>query len=722
MVDISHDVPQICVVGRTNFHTGIGSVAYAACELFSRYFPTAFYPVNSGSLSVTNIALPNGRVVPICRDLNEMKAFFFTDVIWNGEHDLNYTLLPDQGLKIAHVAYDSDVLPPRWVEILNNKFDCVYFSSNHLEEVAQRSGVRIPIGTLPIGLDIDSLLARNYKTNNGKIRFGSIAAFHQRKSVDVLVEAFLKEFGDQENVELIIHSNLAIGEVYDRVAAKIEALNVKNIKISNSNLSDDEKVDLIDSFDIFVNLSRGEGYSIGPREAMALGKALVLSAVGPHKDLLNVEGTFGVRASIRIPARYPEIDNQVFGFQYGVEISDSRFALRRAYQYLKEENNINAAYLRKKCAAEFSFSKLGLDYAGTLTPDLLNFKKSNRKSAFTHLPDSCCSVARRKLGNFGSALSVASRHVIPAHDGGFFSVFNVFMSHLVWDLQEDRCSMVLPDWDVGRLLERQGSGKLVSFCYGKPDEGNVWLQLFEPLYGLSDNEMNDRGFLYSKSAIPDTIWNEHREPLLTYVHAYDLYKSPNFGAFRKQYNAAYRDHVKIKKAYADEIDAFCSSRLSRGFNIAAHVKHPSHMIEQPGKCMAHGQSFIDLIKQKALEAGYAQDSDSWGVFLATDQDRVVEQFQSEFGPRVAFFEDVRRTKVSEDEIFDALPEFEKAREGHQVQHLVASNPENWSSRMAFEVVRDAVVMSRCDVLFHVVSNVSTAVSYLNPDIEMHFVD
>ena len=40
--------------------------------------------------------------------------------------------------------------------------------------------------------------------------------------------------------------------------------------------------------------------------------------------------------------------------------------------------------------------------------------------------------------------------------------------------------------------------------------------------------------------------------------------------------------------------------------------------------------------------------------------------------------------------------------------------------MAREVVRDAWLMAKCDVLLHVVSNVSTAVSYTNPDVEMVF--
>ena len=44
--------------------------------------------------------------------------------------------------------------------------------------------------------------------------------------------------------------------------------------------------------------------------------------------------------------------------------------------------------------------------------------------------------------------------MVQAHDAGFFSLFNTFMTHLVWGLRDERVSMVVPDWDVSRLIER----------------------------------------------------------------------------------------------------------------------------------------------------------------------------------------------------------------------------------------------------------------------------
>ena len=354
MIDFTSDNPEVCVIGRLDFNVGIGSVCYAACELLSRYFPTSIYPTNSGLISSDFISLPNGREIPVCKDISKAKVFFYTDVLWNGEYDHNYMIVPEHGLRIAHIAYDSDELPPRWVDILNNNFDTAYFMSRHLEDVAIKSGVKIPVGTLPCGLELESLLSGPYKKNNDKIVFGSVAAFDQRKGVDVLAEAFLQEFVEEDNVELVLHSNLAIGTVYEDLLYKINKNKINNITISHKNLPAEDKTKLINSFDVFVNCSRGEGYSIGPREALAMGKVLVLSEIGPHNDLLNINGSFAIKPSIAYPARDPEIDNQIFGYQFAVGVADTRIQLRNAYNYLKKSDTTELIRDRRNGACQGS--------------------------------------------------------------------------------------------------------------------------------------------------------------------------------------------------------------------------------------------------------------------------------------------------------------------------------------------------------------------------------
>ncbi|MBH9659721.1 glycosyltransferase [Burkholderia multivorans] len=604
--------------------------------------------------------------------------------------------------------------------MLNEHFDFALFMSQHLEDVARKSGVEIGVGTLPLALDIEGLLSRPYRASpNGKVKFCSIAAFHARKGVESLVDGFIRAFGDRDDVELTIHSNLAIGSNYERVKRLVESKKTTNIVISCAPLTDQEKNSLIEDCDVFVNCSRGEGYSIGPREALALGKVLAITAVGGHNDLIATPGVFAIPATIATPARYPEIDNLVIGRQFAADIDDIGKALMDAFEYISSGTNATTVHARRQLAAEFSFTALELNYGELIDTNLRSFRPRQSGSRFAKLPAQLPATVERLLGRRSAALPGVDRTVVQAHDGGFFSVFNAFMSHLVWDQRDKRCHMVLPDWNVDRMIKRMGTSQFMSFCYGRPNEGNVWSKLFEPLYGLSDADMDDENFLYAKGRPPVAVFNHEREPQLTYVHAYKLYKSGQFSRIRAQYNKVFKDHVRLRPRYQHELDQF-RAKFNGKFMIAAHVKHPSHVIEQPSGKIAHIQSYIDGIKYQLKTRGFERNSSEWAVFLATDQDRVVNVFKAEFGDKVFCYEDVRRTTEAEDARYDQLGAEERRAEGFQVQHLVAANPDTWDVRMAWEVVRDAITMAHCNVLLHIVSNVSTAVSYMNPDIELVF--
>jgi glycosyltransferase involved in cell wall biosynthesis len=720
VIDLGNDGAEVCVIGRTEFTTGIGAIAYAACELLSRNYPVCLLPTDR-PVAPGTVTLPNGRRIPLCTDATNMKVFFFADVLWNGVDRVDYLRVPQHGLRVAHVAYDSDQLPERWVDALNGAFDAVLFSSKHLERVAETSGVRIPIGTLPIGIDTEPLLARPWRApSTNRVTFGSLAAFHERKGISTVLHAFVEEFGDDDSVELVLHSNLAIGDEYSYVRKLADGL--ENVTVTHEELSVAEKTALLDSIDFFVSASRGEGYSIGPREALALGKGLVVSDIGAHQDLLGLPGVIAVPASVRTPARYPEIDSQIFGHQYAVQVPAVAKALRAAADRSRTPEFAEGVRARRGRAAEFCFSRLSTDYAEIVNPTLRRFRSHARGSSFVSLPASVREQALDKVGIHAGGLSHRSRTIVPAPDGGFFSVFNAFVSHLAWDLDEERCHLVLPDWDVARLVDRMAPEPIRSFCYGKPGDGNIWLKLFEPLYGLTDEEMNDAATLYHNAALPESVYNQHREPYLTYIHAYELYRRPAFAAIRRQYHRVVNEHIRLRAPLAGQIEKFCAREFGDKTMIAAHVKHPSHAIEQPGRAMAQVRSYVKAVYEQLARRGMPRSSPDWGVFLATDQDRVVEIFRAEFGERLSYFPDVRRTSLVEDAAYEELDEASKIQEGHQVQHLVAADANSWSIRMAEEVVRDMVTMSRCAVLLHVVSNVSTAASFFNPELELVFTE
>ncbi|QHC65690.1 glycosyltransferase [Rathayibacter sp. VKM Ac-2759] len=713
--------PGVLVIGRSDFHTGIGTVTAAALELFSRHFEVGFFAPREPHLQPgRSVVLPSGRSVPVVAP-GEAAVYVFTDVLWNGFTDYNYATIPDTGLRIAHMAYDSDALPEQWVRILNDRFDIALFSSAYLVEVAERSGVRIPVGTLPIGLELEPLLARRYRSPlPSRTRFGTVSAYHSRKGLDLLVEAFLLAFGHDSSVELVIHSNLAMGDTLERVTALAADAPVDNIRLSTGNLSEADKNGLIDSFDVYVNVSAGEGYSIGPREALALGKPLVLSRIPPHLDMEGPAGVLFVDPIGSRPAQYPEIENLVIGRQALLRPVDIADVLTDARAFVQSDEAASTARERRDRAAEFSYSRLSQVYAELLDPDDASVKTARPRSRFRELPAEAPALARSAGGRHGAGLG-RTRRVIPLHDGGFFSVFNTFLSHLVWGERDDDVAMVLPDWDAGRLIQRLDAPP-VSYCYSRPDDGNMWLKLFEPLYDLSDDEMNDEEFLYRHADIPSHQFNQDREPLLTYVNAHDLYLSPGFLRIRKQYAAVLDRHVRLRPHYRKELDSVMAAQTAGRFTVGVHVKHPSHAIEQPGQAMADRYAYVARVRQELADSGVRESDDDWGVFVATDQERVVTLFDEEFGDHVIRFDDVTRSSAETDAAFDTLTEGEKLEEGHQLQHQMAADTDRWSHRLAWEVWRDAEVLASCTSLIHAVSNVATAVSFMSPEVRMRYFE
>lgn len=709
---------EICVVGRCDFSTGIGTMTYAVCELLSRSFPVCLLPTEPHRRPDRLVYLPNNRPIPVCRNPEAMRVSVFVDVLWNGAADRNYLLMPQQGLRYAYLMFDSDRLPEQWVDILNTRFDAVIAPTGYCTELLDRSGVEIPSVTLPLGLDLGHALGKPLRAPGEKFRFGSIAAFHPRKDPGVLLRAFLRRFGGRKDVELLLHSNLAFGDTHDELRRIVANAGAENVIISNASLSIAEKDALLDQIDAFVSCSRGEGYSIGPREALARGKVVVASDVGGHRDLAGTPGVFLIPTSRRLPARYPEIDNLVFGHQLACDIDDVQQSLGTALDFARSEEGARTATLRRALGSQFSFDKLAPDYARLVNADHQRFRKLRPNLPLVRFPAPALEKIRDHLGSRAERLNHVSRRVILPHDGGFYSVFNSFLSHLLWDLRELRCQQVLPDWNIQRLMSETGSRKFTSWCYAGLDEGNAWTKLFEPLFGLSDAEMDDPDILYRNTCRPEHVFNEKREPLLTYKHAYKLYQSPSFHAWRRQYHRVWRDHIALMPHLAAEIEAARKDHLNAPVMIGAHVRHPSHAMEQPTAQIAYAEQYIEAVRREVAARGVPPESNDWRVFLATDQERVVRQFTDAFGARVFCFADVKRTSFEEDARYESLSAEVKAKEGHQIQHLVAATPERWSSRMAWEIIRDASMLAGCHALLHVTSNVSTAVAYMNPEVDL----
>ncbi|TCS10434.1 hypothetical protein EV278_11715 [Caulobacter sp. BK020] len=715
----------VTIVGKGNSHTGMGRLTHAWLMALQGQPGLTVRFVNTRpeegddvvSSDVVKITEAEGQAAP-------GDIAIFTDVLWNGVGDRNYEKCPAAKLKFCYTVFDSTQVPPEWIRIINGHFDAVLVTSSFLAPVFRHSGACKPIFTLPLGLDLARFFATKPKPIGKPYVFGAVGAYDFRKNVHLMVEAFEAAFG-LDNPDVVLRLKLSYTLLPEEEAAAFAQKYVgTNIKIVRGNIDEAAYLRFVEDIDCMINISRGEGYSIPAREAVAMGKPLILTDNFAHQDLLGIDSVQFVRAEIPVPALYPQINERFIGLQYVPHLID----VKRAFQQVYAERDAFAAraVANRRVAEAWSVEKLRPLYLATVKPDNVSIRGGPdsltplgmaspdeafyQRSALVH--EAACRSARNpQLLNRS-----AGKVVVIGNDGGFFSLFNRYASYLVWEKDIDESRLVLPDWRASAIQEYYGLSGFTSFCYAAPSEGNAWLKLFQPSPDVADVSIyNDTETLYDGAFVADDF-NEKREPWLTYIHAYRLYQMPEFQRWRRWYNARVSEHIKPVAAIQERIDRNMAM-LGDGHRIAVHIRHPSHAIEQPGAQLSHIETYVRAIDAYIAERGIANPQ----IFLATDQESTVAEMRRRFGPRLHVDTDVKRTSMADDQQFAGLDTREKMREGHQIQHLTAADPANWSSTMAAEVIADCYSLAQCNVLFHIVSNISTAASYINPDLEMIFV-
>ena len=720
------------IVGRIDGNTGISQHTKAFSNCLRESFNVNF--LDTRPETSDNRFLPTGID---CRNPADDEALnadlsIFVDVTSNGPSDENWRKAPATRRKYIYSVFDSTRIPLSWADIINNHFDAVFVPSRFLVDVYRESCVQKPIFVLPLALDLKKFLpVQPTPAKSRPFVFAFVGSREKRKNLDLLINSFHEVFADSPDVELRIHCAIDFfndGNFGDRLNTRY-----KNIYYTEGVLNEDEYLAFIEATDCFVSLSKGEGYSIVPRQFLAAGKPVILSDCFAHAEILadlSALGhnlAFAVDASIPSPGLYDHINGgDVFGLQYDCyppSISTTLYSVFTARSELFTERLIR---LRKEWASQFDYKNLSALYKSIVQPAFCRMSTGNALE-FGGITTSDANLAARITGrNFSLSgwqnIGPDTRKVVViGNDGGFFSVLNRFVSYLTWTLSENPTSVVLPDWSIASMQKHWRTEKFTSFCYGRPEDGNIWLKLFKPLPfpEVGEVDYNDAAALNANSELKDD-YNEENEPWLTYVHPYKLYRSPGFQRWRHWYHLYFSAYVHLRDDLQRRIDSIYAAQLKGYRVVSAHIRHPSHGIEQPGARMPTVDLYCEMIRE--IQGREGLNANNSRVFLATDQDSVVDRLRAEFGNMLVYATEAARTSKAADAHFQGLSEKEKMREGFQIQHITAANPKNWSVTMAEEVLIDTFLLAKGEYFVHVTSNIATAVSYINPRIKMIYCE
>jgi glycosyltransferase involved in cell wall biosynthesis len=194
-----------------------------------------------------------------------------------------FNALPDARANIGRTMFETDRLPDGWAAACN-RMDAIWVPSEFNRESFARAGVcaqklRVVPGTIDFAaydpgcepLQIDG--ARGFN-------FLSVFDWTLRKGWDVLIRAFVEEFGPDDDAALIfkVHSSLGYSaqQILESVSAFISNTlgrdpdSVGDIVFLDANLSDSQMPALYRAADCFVLPSRGEGWGRPYMEAMTM--------------------------------------------------------------------------------------------------------------------------------------------------------------------------------------------------------------------------------------------------------------------------------------------------------------------------------------------------------------------------------------------------------------------------------------------------------------------
>lgn len=266
--------------------------------------------------------------------------------------------------------------------------------------------------------------------------------------------------------------------------------------------------------------------------------------------------------------------------------------------------------------------------------------------------------------------------VVVPHEGGFFSNFNKVMNHLVCSLHHQGVVSIEVDWNIKKGTEFN------AFFYGTHEDGNIWEHFFDqPLFPQRLHIMRKKTCAYRDYSITDR-------------NVYNLYMSG--GGWRQQYHSAFEKYIRIKPHILQKVEETYSRYLEGKYCIGVHIRNDAHKREQPDGQMPPLEHYIAEIRR--IVSSREEQSK---IFLATDMEEYVARFRDVFGEGVIALTEVARLKE--------LPV------NHQDEMIYTCEPD---LKMGEEVLEDCLLLAKCDVLIHRVSNIATAVGYINRSIPM----
>lgn len=320
------------------------------------------------------------------------KVVLYTDFWWTTSRQLLLEKLvaePKSGdqIRIVYSMFESSAIPAFWTTMINRYFDAVVVPDPYFVDVYKNSGVARPIFALPMCVDYRHFLSKPLKIRrHTPMVFADLSSFVPRKNHLTLLRAFHKAFKNQTDVLLTLNGRYSQGDLHQDILSEVRRLGLTQVVLTKDALSLRGYIDQFQTVDCYVTLSKGEGFSIPPREAMAQGIPVICADNTALTTICKSGLVRAVPATFQEPAYSHGVQKGYFGHFFNCTVDDAAAALRNVYDHY--DAHLQRAEAARQWASRYDNEALKPLYLSLVKPKQVLLGHENRITAEYLMTDS----------------------------------------------------------------------------------------------------------------------------------------------------------------------------------------------------------------------------------------------------------------------------------------------------------------------------------------------
>ena len=275
-------------------------------------------------------------------------------------------------INIGYTVWETTKLHPTWPNYINDSVRKVLVSCEWNKNVFKDSGVEVPIGVVPHGIDANEFDGvEPYEIAGiGKdtFVFYDIFQWSERKHPTALIKAYWHAFQNDEDVALVLKTYRGDYSEQEKKAIRDHITLLKKmvlmekrpkIYLISDMLSRDEILGLHKRGNCFVSLDRGEGFGLPGFEAGACGNPIIITGFGGATEYAKEDNSYLVDYTLT-PVFGIYWSRLYLGTQLWAEPDVYGAAWQMRHVYSHQDEAVNMGYnLQQNIKENFSWEKVG---------------------------------------------------------------------------------------------------------------------------------------------------------------------------------------------------------------------------------------------------------------------------------------------------------------------------------------------------------------------------